>query len=345
MIGKYKGQELIKSMLILGIETSCDETAAAVVDGGGVVLSSVIATSLDLHKAHGGVVPEIASRAHIESISAVVSAAIDKAKVKLSDLDSIAVTHAPGLIGALLVGVSFAKSLAYGLGVPLIPVHHLRGHIAAGEISNPDLKPPYLALVVSGGHTELVDVRSHTEFVVLGATVDDACGEAYDKAARAMGLSYPGGAEIEKTLISANKNHYKLPRPRTEEPMDFSFSGLKTAVLNIVNNAKQKGEHVSVPCLCAAFQFAVCDIFEERVRLALDATGYDKLLLCGGVAANAGIRHRLRLAADDVGAQFYSSAGEYCGDNAAMIAAAALWQENGGQHLDLNGYASMGIEV
>ena len=331
-------------MLVLGIETSCDETAAAVVDGGGAVLSSVVASSLELHKIHGGIVPEIASRAHIESISQVVEAAVAEAGAKLSDIDAVAVTYAPGLIGALLVGVSFAKSLAYGLDVPLIPVHHLRGHIAAGELSNPELKPPYLALIVSGGHTELVDVRSHTEFVVLGATIDDACGEAYDKAARALGLSYPGGAEIERKLLHGDKNRYKLPRPRTGNLMDFSFSGLKTAVLNLVNNAKQKGEEISVPCMCAAFQFAVCDILEERVRLALEATEYCKLLLCGGVAANAGIRHRLRFVANDMNADFYSPAGEYCGDNAAMIAAAGLWSEDRGPWLDLNGYASMGIE-
>ena len=240
-------------MILLGIESSCDETAAALVEDGRSILSSVIASQVEEHKIYGGVVPEIASRRHSEAIVGVVQEALSQAGKSLADLDGIAVTYAPGLIGALLVGVNFAKGLALSTGLPLIPVHHLRGHIASNYLSSPGLEPPFLCLVVSGGHSHIVQVEDYTKLKILGRTRDDAAGEAFDKAARAMGIPYPGGVEMDRIAEEGNPAAYKLPHPHVEgAPLDFSFSGLKTAVLNLLNNARQKGEEISVPDLCAS---------------------------------------------------------------------------------------------
>lgn len=266
-------------MLILGIESSCDETAAAVVENGRKIVSSVVATQIEKHKIFGGVVPEIASRMHTEAICAVTKQALSDANCKMSDIDAIAVTYAPGLIGALLVGVNYAKGLSLSSGVPLVPVHHLRSHIAANYLSYENLKPPFLCLVVSGGNTLITEVKDYTDFKILGRTRDDAAGEALDKAARTLGLDYPGGVNLDKIAKNGNSDLYKFPRPHVDgSPLDFSFSGLKTSVINLIHNAEQKGETVSVPDVGASFVKAVVDSLEDNVRKALDSTGYDKLV-------------------------------------------------------------------
>lgn len=261
-------------MLILGIESSCDETAAAVVEDGRKILSSVIASQVEEHRIYGGVVPEIASRRHSEAIVGVVREALEQSGKTLDDLDGIAVTYAPGLIGALLVGVNFAKGLALSSGLPLIPVHHLRGHIAANFLTDPELEPPFLCLVVSGGHSHIIEVEDYTKLRVIGRTRDDAAGEAFDKAARAMGIPYPGGVEMDKIAEDGNDKAYKLPHPRVEgSPLDFSFSGLKTAVINLLHNAEQKGETVNVPDLCASYRRAVVECLVTNFEKAAEQTG------------------------------------------------------------------------
>ena len=280
-------------MDILAIESSCDETAAAVIRDGREIISSVVATQIEEHKLYGGVVPEIASRRHCESICGVVKEALAQAHTTARDVDAIAVTYAPGLIGALLVGVNYAKGLAFATGKPLIPVHHIRGHIAANYLAYPQLEPPYLCLVASGGHSHIIEVSDYTEFTTIGRTVDDAAGEAFDKAARAMGFPYPGGVYIDKVSKLGDPAKYKLPKPHTANPYDFSFSGLKTAVINLIHNAEQKGEEIDVNSLAACFQTTVSEILTDKFIAAANERGVKKVVLAGGVAANSGLRETL----------------------------------------------------
>jgi N6-L-threonylcarbamoyladenine synthase len=334
-------------MNILAFESSCDETAVAVVKDGRTLLSSVIASQVEEHKLYGGVVPEIASRRHTEAISNLTGAALDEAKMTLSGIDAIAVTYAPGLIGALLVGVNFAKNLAYATGLPLIPVHHLRSHIAANYLAHPDLKPPFLCLVVSGGHSHIVRVEDYTRFTVYGRTRDDAAGECFDKAARAMGLPYPGGIHLDKLAQTGNPQAFRLPRPRVEGcPHDFSFSGLKTAVINLLHTAEQRGEIVNHADLAASFQHTVCDILSSHVLAVAKETGDKTIVLAGGVSANSGLRARMEDLCKQNGLQLYSPPLSLCGDNAAMVGAQGYYEYLADNLADtsLNAYATMPIE-
>lgn len=334
-------------MILLGIESSCDETAAALVEDGRTILSSVIASQVEEHKIYGGVVPEIASRRHSEAIVGVVQEALSQAGKSLADLDGIAVTYAPGLIGALLVGVNFAKGLALSTGLPLIPVHHLRGHIASNYLSSPGLEPPFLCLVVSGGHSHIVQVEDYTKLKILGRTRDDAAGEAFDKAARAMGIPYPGGVEMDRIAEEGDPNAYKLPHPHVEgAPLDFSFSGLKTAVLNLLNNARQKGEEISVPDLCASYRKAVVSCLTENFFQAAEMTGAKTLAAAGGVSANRLLRRELERLAGERGLPLYLPDKSLCGDNAAMIASQGYYEFLAGNTagMDLNACAQRSIE-
>lgn len=333
-------------MKILGIESSCDETAAAVVEDGRRVLSNVIATSLEEHKLYGGVVPEIASRRHAESISGVVDQALEDAGCTMADIDAIAVTYAPGLIGSLLVGVNFAKGLALSTGKPLVPVHHLRGHIASNYITS-DIEPPFLCLVVSGGHSHIVAVKSYTDFEVIGKTRDDAAGEALDKAGRTMGLAYPGGVSIDKISPTGNENAFKFPHPRVSgSPYDYSFSGLKTAVINIVHNASQKGEQINTADLAASFQKTVVDCLLQNFESAAENSGYNKLVIAGGVSANSRLRTDAEKMCRRHGWQLFIPQLKYCGDNAAMIGAQGYYELLAGNVAgeNLNAYATMPLD-
>ncbi len=326
-------------MLILGIESSCDETAAAVVEDGRKILSSVIASQVEEHRIYGGVVPEIASRRHSEAIVGVVREALAKSGKAWEDLDAIAVTYAPGLIGALLVGVNFAKGLSLATGLPLVPVHHLRGHIAANFLTSPELQPPFLCLVVSGGHSHIIEVKGYTELSVLGRTRDDAAGEAFDKAARAMGIPYPGGVELDKIAESGNDKAYILPRPKVEgAPLDFSFSGLKTAVINLLHNASQKDEEINVPDLCASYRKAVVGYLIDNFTKAAEETGAKKLVIAGGVSANRLLRRELTSYCEKTGRKLYMPELGLCGDNAAMIASQGYYEFLAGNTagMDLN---------
>ena len=334
-------------MILLGIESSCDETAASLVEDGRAILSSVVASQVEEHKIYGGVVPEIASRRHSEAIVGVVKETLEQGGKTLSQIDGIAVTYAPGLIGALLVGVNFAKGLSLSTGLPLIPVHHLRGHIASNYLSNPDLEPPFLCLVVSGGHSHIVQVEDYTRLKILGRTRVDAAGEAFDKAARAMGIPYPGGVEMDKIAEEGNPDAYKLPHPRVEgAPLDFSFSGLKTAVLNLLNNAKQKGVEVSVPDLCASYRKAVVTCLTENFFKAVEMTGAKTLAAAGGVSANRLLRRELERLAKERGLSLYLPDRSLCGDNAAMIASQGYYEFLAGNTagMDLNACAQRSIE-
>lgn len=333
-------------MDILSIESSCDETAAAVIRDGREIVSSVVATQIEEHRLYGGVVPEIASRRHCESIVGVVNEALEKADLSAEDVDAVAVTFAPGLIGALLVGVNFAKGLAYSLDKPLIPVHHIRGHIAANYLAHPELEPPYMCLVASGGHSHIVRVNSYTEFETVGRTVDDAAGEAFDKAARAMRFPYPGGVFIDKASKLGDPTKYRLPKPRTQNPYDFSFSGLKTAVINLIHNANQKGEEIDVNSLAACFQSTVSEILTEKFISAAEEYGYKKIALAGGVAANSGLRETLSAAAEKRGMTLYVPPLSLCGDNAAMIGCQGYYEFIAGNIGDesLNAVATMGLD-
>ena len=334
-------------MKILAIESSCDETAAAVVEDGRKVLSSVIASQVSEHIIYGGVVPEIASRMHAQAISGVVSKALSDAKLDYSDLDAVAVTYAPGLIGALLVGVNFAKGLSYSTGLPLIPVHHLRSHIAANYITSPELEPPFLCLVVSGGHSHIVAVNDYTDFKIIGRTRDDAAGECMDKAARAMGLPYPGGVNLDKISRDGNPDIYKFPHPHVDGSVyDFSFSGLKTAVVNTIHNAKQKGIEISVPDLGAACIETVADCLVNNTVKAAVEFGFKKIALAGGVSANSRLRKRMSDVCIENGWELYMPDLSLCGDNAAMVGAQAFYEfENGNvASLDLNAFATMPID-
>lgn len=334
-------------MKILGIESSCDETAASVVEDGRTVLSNIVASQVEEHKIYGGVVPEIASRRHTEAISGVVRAALGDAGCTIRDIDAVAVTYAPGLIGALLVGVNFAKGLSYSSERPLVPVHHLRSHIASNYISHPDLKPPFLCLVVSGGHSHIIEVKDYTDFKIIGYTHDDAAGEAMDKAARAMGLPYPGGLNLDKAAANGDPKAFKLPHPRVDgAPYDFSFSGLKTAVLNIINSLKQKGEEVNVPDLGASYINAVVDCLCGNTQKAAENLGYKKIVLAGGVSANSVLRRRMTELCQKKNWSLYYPEFKYCGDNGAMVAAQGYYEFVGGNtaSLDLNAVASLSIE-
>ena len=333
-------------MKILAFESSCDETAVAVVEDGRKILSDAIASQADLHALYGGVVPEIASRKHIEAIAALTDQALKEAGVGKKDIDAVAATYAPGLIGAVLVGLNFAKSAGYALNVPLIPVHHIRGHIAANYLAFPELEPPFLALCMSGGNTLIVDVRGYTDFVLLGATRDDAAGECFDKAARVLGLPYPGGAALDRVARQGDETKYVLPRSKPgENPYNMSFSGLKTAALNLIHHAEQVGEELDIPSLCAAFSAAVSDTLVPRAVMALEQTGYRKIAVAGGVAANSRIRADILAAAEKLGAEVYLPPLHLCGDNGAMIGAQAYYEYKAGHVADmsLNAYATKSI--
>ncbi|NMA37913.1 MAG: tRNA (adenosine(37)-N6)-threonylcarbamoyltransferase complex transferase subunit TsaD [Papillibacter sp.] len=334
-------------MLILSIESSCDETSAAVTENGRRVLSDEILSQIDIHTVYGGVVPELASRNHIKVIKMLADEAVRKAGISKKDIDAVAVTFAPGLIGALLVGVSFAKAAAFSLGVPLIPVHHIRGHVAANYIAYPELEPPFACLVASGGSSLVLDVRSYTDFRVLGSTRDDAAGECFDKAARVLGIGYPGGAMIDSLAKTGDPYKYKLPRSRVEgSPFDMSFSGLKTAVVNLAHNAKQKGEQLDLNSLAASLCLAVSDTLVSRAIEAAAELGYGKLAVAGGVAANSMIRDNLLAEAQKRNITAYLAPLSLCGDNAAMIGSQAYYEYLSGSLADsaLNAYATLSPE-
>ncbi len=334
-------------MRILAIESSCDETAASVVLDGVTVLSNIVASQIEEHKLYGGVVPEIASRRHTENICGVVNEALTAANCTMDDIDAIGVTYAPGLIGALLVGVSYAKGLAYAANKPLVPVHHIAGHIAANYISHPELKPPYLCLVVSGGHSHIVEVTDYTTFKVIGRTRDDAAGECFDKVARTLGFPYPGGKYIDEAAKQGDKNAYKFPHPKlTGNEYDFSFSGIKTAVINMVHNASQKGEEINKTDVAASFQKTVADILAEKLMAAAKDLGYTEIALAGGVSANSGVRSKLKKECDKRGYTLYMPEFKYCGDNAAMIGAQGYHDFMAGKRADadLNAIATLSLE-
>ena len=333
-------------MKILAFESSCDETAVAVVEDGRTVLSDAIASQADMHAVYGGVVPEIASRKHVEVIAALTEKALSDAGCTRSDIDAVAVTYAPGLIGAVLVGLSFAKSVAYGLHVPLIPVHHVRGHIAANYLAFPELEPPFLALTISGGNTLIVDVRDYTDMEILGATRDDAAGECFDKAARVLGLTYPGGKPIDELARKSKGGVYTLPHSKVDgAPLDMSFSGLKTAVVNLAHHAGQVGEELDAPALARDFTQAVSDTLVPRVMLAARETGRKTIVAAGGVAANSIIRSDLERACKKMGCKLYLPPLRLCGDNGAMIGAQGYYEYLAGHTADmsLNAYATRDI--
>ena len=328
-----------KDTLILAIESSCDETAASVVKNGREVLSNIISSQIELHKLYGGVVPEIASRKHIEKINQVIEEALSVSGKTLSDMDAIAVTYGPGLVGALLVGVAEAKAISYAANLPLVGVHHIEGHISANYIENKDLEPPFICLVVSVGHTHLVRVKDYGEYEILGRTRDDAAGEAFDKVARAIGLGYPGGPKIDKLAKEGNAGAIHFPKAKIEDaPYDFSFSGLKSAVLNYLNGCKMKGEEIVEADVAASFQKAVVDVLVEHAILAVKESGMDKLAIAGGVASNGSLRKAMEEACAENHIKFYRPSPIFCTDNAAMIGAAGYYEYKKGVRsgLDLN---------
>lgn len=334
-------------MKILAIESSCDETAASVVEDGRKVLSNVIASQVQEHKIYGGVVPEIASRRHAEAISQVVEKALSDAGTDLQGIDAVAVTYAPGLIGALLVGVNYAKALAYASGKPLVPVHHLRSHIAASYITHPALKPPFFCLVVSGGNTMMVEVKSYTDFEIIGRTRDDAAGEALDKAARAMGIPYPGGLNLDKLAAEGNSTAYKFPSPKIEgSEYDFSFSGLKTSVINTIHNAKQKNGEINTADLGASFMKAVSNILCKHTEKAMKDRNHRTLVLAGGVSANSVLRRDMTELCKKHGWSLYLPELSLCGDNAVMVGSQGYYEFLAGKRagLELNAFAGMDID-
>lgn len=335
-------------MKILAIESSCDETAAAVVEDGRKVISSVVASQVEEHKLYGGVVPEIASRRHAEAIVPVVKNSLEQAELTLKEIDAIAVTYAPGLIGALLVGVNFAKGLSLSTGLPLVPTHHLRSHIASNYISNPNLKPPFLCLVVSGGHSHIVMVEDYTKMRIIGKTRDDAAGEVFDKAARTMGMPYPGGIALDKVAEDGDPFAFKLPRPTVSSSQyDFSFSGLKTAVINLIHNSAQKGIELNKADVCASFRYAVVDCLKTNFLKAAEDLKVDKLVIAGGVSANRLLRSSLQEECDKHGLAFYMPEKSLCGDNAAMVGSQGYYEFLSGNiaSTDLNAFATMSIEL
>ena len=335
-------------MNILAIESSCDDTAAAVVRDGRTVLSSRVSSQIEMHTVYGGVVPEIASRKHVEAVSGLADLALADAGLAKTDLDAVAVTYAPGLIGAVLVGVNFAKAAACALGVPLIPVHHVRGHIAANYITHPDLEPPFVCLCVSGGTSAIVDVKSYTDMEILGATRDDAAGECFDKVARVLGIGYPGGGPMDRLAQGGDPTRYELPRAHVADaPLDLSFSGLKTAALNLIHNAAQKGEELDLPSFAASFGQAVSDSLVPRAMEAAREKGYGRVAVAGGVAANSRIRADLTAACARSGDRLYLPELKLCGDNAAMIGCQGYYEYLAGHVAgpDLNGYATRDISL
>lgn len=328
---------------ILGIETSCDETAASVTKDGREVLSNVVYSQIPLHTIYGGVVPEIASRKHIDKIIYVIDAALREANIKKEELDAVAVTYNPGLVGALLVGVSVAKAFAYSIKKPLIPVNHIQGHIAANYIAYPELEPPFVSLVASGGHSHILHIKDYREFEVIGATTDDAAGEAFDKAARVLGLGYPGGPKLNKLAEEGNPEAIRFPRPHNG--YDFSFSGLKTAVINYVHTAEQKGEEINKADVAASFQQAVCDVLVNNTVAAAKEIGADKIALAGGVAANTLLRKQMEEEGRKNDLRFYCPPFELCTDNAAMISCAGYFNYVAGIRggLDLNAIPQLSI--
>ena len=333
-------------MKILAFESTCDETAVAVVEDGRHILTDQIFSQAQLHAVYGGVVPEIASRCHVESISLLAQRALDAAGITRADIDAVAVSYAPGLIGAVLVGVNFAKATALSLGVPLIPVHHIRGHIAANYLAYPELEPPFLCLAISGGNTILVDVRGYTDMKILGATRDDAAGECFDKTARVLGLPYPGGKPIDQLSRGGDDTKYLFPLAHVAgHPYDMSFSGLKTAVINLVHNAEQKGEEIDRASLAASFTKAVSDSLVPRTVAAAKELGYDKVVVAGGVAANSRIRADFQRAAEKVGFRLFIPPLKLCGDNGAMIGAQGYYKYLAGVRAgsELNAYATMDL--
>lgn len=335
-------------MNILAIESSCDETAAAVVRNGREVLSNCIASQIEMHTVYGGVVPEIASRKHVETITGLCDQALSDAGLEKKDVDAIAVTYAPGLIGAVLVGVNFAKGVSMALDVPLVPVHHVRGHIAANYITHPDLEPPFVCLCVSGGTTAIVDVRTYTEMAVLGATRDDAAGECFDKVARVLGIGYPGGGPMDRLAVGGDDSRYELPRGHVQgAELDMSFSGLKTAALNLVYNSQQKGEPLNLPDFAASFGRAVSESLVPRAMAAANVRGYGRLAVAGGVAANSRIRSDLKAACEQSGDRLFLPELRYCGDNAAMIGCQGYYEFLAGRRAgrELNAYATRDISI
>ena len=333
-------------MKLLAIESTCDETAAAVVEDGRKVLSSVINSQVQEHRTYGGVVPEIASRRHTEHIVEVTRLALEQAGMALPEVDAIAVTAAPGLIGAVLVGVNFAKGLALATGKPLVPVHHIRGHVAANYLTHPGLEPPFLCLIVSGGHSHIVRVEDYTDYRVLGRTRDDAAGEAFDKAARSVGLPYPGGVELDRISRKGDPGRYPLPTPHTAGRYDFSFSGLKTAVINLSHNAQQKGERLVAEDLAASFCHKVSEILWDKLEAAARDTGARKIAVAGGVSANSWLRARAERGCRENGWELFLPELALCGDNAAMIGAQGYYEYRAGltAGMDLNGRPYMEID-
>ena len=334
-------------MLILAFESSCDETAVALVEDGRKIISNRVFSQADLHAVYGGVVPEIASRCHVEAISILTEKCLNDAGIDKKDIDAVAVTYAPGLIGALLVGVNFAKSFAWVLGVPIIPVHHIKGHIAANYLAFPELEPPFLCLSISGGNSLLVNVKSSTDMEILGSSRDDAAGECFDKTARVLGLPYPGGKHVQALAEGGDKNKYVFPIGNIAgSPYDMSFSGLKTAVINLVHNAEQKGEEIDRASLAASFTKAVSDSLVPRTMLAAEELGYKKIAVAGGVAANKYIRQDFREQCDRRGIELFIPPMNLCGDNAAMIGAQAYYEYLAGNtaDIDLNAYASLDLD-
>lgn len=335
-----------KDILILGIESSCDETAAAVVQNGRKVLSNVISSQIELHKLYGGVVPEIASRKHMEKINQVIEEALLEAEVTLDDIDAVAVTYGPGLVGALLVGVAEAKAICFAKKKPLVGVHHIEGHVSANYIEHLDLEPPFLSLIVSGGHTHLVQVKDYGEYEIIGRTRDDAVGEAFDKVARAIGLGYPGGPKIDKLAKEGNSSAISFPKAKIEDaPLDFSFSGVKSAVLNHINGCKMKGEEIIPADIAASFQKAVVDVLVERTLQAAKKCNSKKIVLAGGVASNSALRTFMKKMCNEQGLSLYYPSPVFCTDNAAMIGVAGYYEYiKGTRHgWDLNAIPNLKI--
>ena len=335
-------------MNILALESSCDETAAAVVRDGRRALSNIVASQVEEHRLYCGVVPEIASRRHAEAVSGVTAQALERAGITLDEVDAVAVTYAPGLVGALLVGVNFAKGLALSADKPLIPVHHLRSHVAANYLAHPELEPPFLCLIVSGGHSHIVQVEDYTRYTVLGRTRDDAAGECYDKAARAMGMPYPGGVQLDRLAPEGNPDAFVLPHPRVEgSPYDFSFSGLKTAVVNLLHKARQKGEEVNKADLAASFQKTAVEVLSGNLLQAAEDTGAKTVVLAGGVSANSGLRARMQAECARRGLRLFAPPLSLCGDNAAMVGAQAYYEYAAGHvaGMGLNACPTMPVDA